>query len=105
MCEQGYIDVFYGDASGVSLRPCIASGWQLKGEEVTVSCRHGGQLNCFALLSRSDECFVRATEATITGDWLAEQLGDFADGLGRLTVIALDNASVHKKMVREHGEE
>ena len=37
----------------------------------------------------------------MTGDWLAEQLDVFADGLKRLTVIVLDNASVHKKMVRE----
>lgn len=57
-------------------------------------CSHGGQLNCFALLSRTNECFVRTTEATITGDWLAEQLDLFSQGLKRLTVIVLDNASV-----------
>ena len=105
LCEQGQIDVLYGDESGVSLQPCIASGWQLKGDEVVVPSRHGGQLNCFALLSRANRCFVRTTEATVTGDWLAEQLDLFAEGLnGRLTVVVLDNAPVHKKMVREHGD-
>ena len=66
---------------------------------------HGGQLNCFALLSRSNACFVRTTEETVTADWLALQLDAFSEGLkGRLTVVVLDNAPVHKKMAREHGE-
>ena len=82
----------------------MASGWQLKWEEVTVPCSHGGQLNCFALLSRENRCFVRTTEGAVTADWLAEQFDDFSRGLKRLTVVVLDNASVHKKMVREHGQ-
>ena len=66
---------------------------------------HGGRLNCFALLSRGNACFTRTTEGKVTADWLAEQLDVFSDSLnGRLTVVVLDNAAVHKKMVREHGE-
>ena len=70
LCEQGHIDVLYGDASGVSLRPCIASGWQLEGEEVTAPCSHGGQLNCFALLSRGNDCYAFTSEAAVTADWI-----------------------------------
>ncbi len=95
--------MLYGDASGVSLRPCIASGWQLKGEEVSVPCSHGGRLNCFALLSRSNTCSSFTSEEAVTADWLAEQMDAFSLGLKRLTVVVLDNASVHKKMVRGHG--
>ena len=40
----------------------------------------------------------------MTSDGLAEQLDVFADGLKRLTVVVLDNAPIHKKMAREHGE-
>ena len=105
LSESGHIDVLYGDESGVSLQPCLALGWQLTGEAVVVPSSHGGQLNCFALLSRENRCFVRTTEEKVTGDWLAEKLDEFSRGLqGRLTVIVLDNAPVHKKMVREHGE-
>lgn len=101
--EQGQIDVLYGDESGVCLQPSVVSGWQFRGEEVTAPSSHGGRLNCFALLARDNTCFVRTTEETVTADWLAKQLDEFSQGLKRLTVIVLDNASVHKKMVREHG--
>ena len=103
--KSGHIDVLYGDESGVSLQPCIMSGWQRKGEEVTIPSSHGGQLHCFALLSRENRCFIRTTEEKVDADWLAEQRDVFSEGLnGRLTVVVLDNAPVHKKMAREHGE-
>lgn len=77
LCEQGQINVLYGDQSGVSLQPRIASGWQFRGERVVAPSSHGGQLNCFALLSRSNACFVRTTEEAVTGDWLALQLDEY----------------------------
>ena len=72
--QQEQIDVFYGDESGVSLFPTVPYGWQFRGEEVATPSGHGGQLNCFALLSRDNACFVRTTEESITADWLPKQL-------------------------------
>lgn len=89
---------------GVCLCPYIPYGWQFRGEKVACPSQHGGRLNCFALLRRDNECFFAATEGRVTGEWLGEQIDRFSLSLTRLTLIVLDNAPVHKKMVKDYGE-
>jgi len=101
--EQGAIDIFYGDESGVSLVPNVPYAWQFRDEVVSLPSERGGYLNCFALLSRCNRCFTRTTQGKVTADWIAEQIEAFSQTLRRLSVIVLDNASVHKKAVKEHG--
>ena len=95
--------MYYGDESGVSLLPNVPYGWQFPDEVVTMPSERGAHLNCFALLSRHNECFWRTTEERVTGVWIAEQIEAFAQNLRRLTVIVLDNASVHIKAARENA--
>ncbi len=102
LSEQGAIDVFYGDESGVSLLPNVPYAWQFADEVVTLPSERGGRLNCFALVSRCNRCFAKTTQAKVTADWVAEQIGEFSQTLCRLTVIVLDNARVHTKAVKEH---
>ena len=71
---------------------------------MTLPGEHGGHLNCFALLSRANRCFFRTTEEKVTGDWVSRQIDEFAQSLRRLTVLVLDNATVHTKAVREQLE-
>jgi transposase len=101
LSEKGLIDIFYGDESGVSLLPNVPYAWQFPDEVVTLPSERGGRLNCFALLSRCNRCFARFTDGKVTGAWIAEQINAFAKALERLTVIVLDNASVHTKAFRE----
>jgi hypothetical protein len=101
LSEQGQIDVFYGDESGISLVPTIPYAWQFPDEVVTLPSERGGRLNCFALLSRCNDCFAKTTEGKVTGAWIAEQIDAFCSTLKRLTVVVLDNASVHLKAVKE----
>jgi transposase len=100
LSESGQIDVFYGDESGVSLLPNVPYAWQFQDEVVTLPSERGGRMNCFALLSRDNRCFARTTEGSVTGDWIAEQIEEFSKTLERLTVIVLDNASVHARAVK-----
>lgn len=102
LSRQGAIDIFYGDESGVSLLPNVPYAWQFWDEVVTLPSERGGHLNCFALLSRCNRCFARATEGKVTAHWIAEQIEEFSQTLRCLTVVVLDNASVHKKAVTEH---
>ncbi len=55
----------------------------------------GGQINCFALLSRGNRCFVQITPNTITGDFVTEQLDRISLCLTKPRVIVLDNAPIH----------
>jgi hypothetical protein len=62
MSEQGWIDLYYGDESRVSLQPCVPYAWQFKEEEVFMPSDKGRGLNCFALLSRANDCRFVTTQ-------------------------------------------
>ena len=102
--EQGQIDVFYGDESGVSLIPCVPSGWQFRDEDLFVPSMSGKAVNCFALLARNSRCFFRTTEQVIDAALICDYLDDFSRTLERPTVVVLDNAPVHQKEVRKRRE-
>ena len=103
MSEQKQIDLLYGDESRVSLLPCVPYGWQFADEQVTMPSEKGGGVNCFALLSRQNECYAHFTEGKFTAAWISERLDALSLSLSRLTVMVLDNASVHRKAVKERG--
>lgn len=93
--------MFYGDESGVSLLPCVPHAWQFADEQVVMPSERGGRVNFFALLSRDNRIHRYLTEQTITAAWISERLDALSLSLSRLTVVVLDNASVHKKAVKE----
>lgn len=101
LSEQGHLDLFYGDESGVSLVPCVCSGWQFKDEVVFAPSVKGGGVNCFGLLSRDNRLFFRTTEQTIDAALVCDYLDQFSQTLERLTVVVLDNAPVHQKQVQQ----
>ena len=41
--------------------------WQFADEQVTLPAAKGGQINCFALLSRDNRCLAQTTPEAITG--------------------------------------
>ena len=105
LSEQGRIDLYYGDESGVSLEPCVPYAWQFADEQVSMPAAKGGQINCFALLSRQNQCVVQTTPTAITGDFVAEQLDRFSFCLPRPAVVVLDNAPIHHgKAIRERRD-
>ncbi len=55
----------------------------------------GAGLNCFALLSRANECRFETTTHTIDSAFIVEQLESLSFGLERVTVVVLDNAPPH----------
>lgn len=93
------IDLYYADESRVSLEPCIPYGWQFADEEVSMPSGKGGGLNCFALLSRNNECFVKTSEQTISSHFILEQFEELSLSLKKLTVVVLDNARIHTSLI------
>ncbi len=104
LSEQGHIDLLYGDESRVSLLPCVPYGWQFSDEQVVMPSERRGGVNCFALLSRQNECYAHLTEGKITAAWISERLDTLSLFLRRLTVVVLDNASVHVKAIKDRGQ-
>ena len=105
MSEQGLMDLYYGDESRVSLQPCVPYAWQFKGEDAFMPSTQGRGLNCFALLSRANECRFETTHNAINARFIVEQLEGLSWGLKRITVAVLDNAPAHvAKQVQECRE-
>jgi hypothetical protein len=75
LSEQQLIDLYYGDESRVSLEPCIPYGWQFPDEEVFMPTQKGAGLNCFALLTRNNQCLTETSEQNINSRFILETLG------------------------------
>jgi transposase len=102
MSEQGLIDLYYGDESRIALQPCVPYAWQFKDEEVFMPSTKGAGLNCFALLSRANECRFQTTHNAINARFIVEQLEGLSLNLHGVTVVVLDNAPPHvAKQVQE----
>jgi len=96
------VDLYYGDESRVSMEACVPYGWQFKDENVFMPSSKGAGLNCFALLSRANDCRFETTRQRITSTFIIEQLERLSFSIKQTTVVVLDNARVHtSKKVQE----
>lgn len=95
LAEKQLIDLYYADESRVSLEPLVPYGWQFPDEEVFMPTSKGNGLNCFALLSRTNQCLVKTSEQTFSAQFILEQFETLSFKLRKLTVIVLDNARIH----------
>ncbi len=102
MSRENLIDLYYGDEAGVSLEPNVPYGWQFPDEEVSMPSEKGKGINCFALVSRSNQNWTATSEQTINGEFVIEQLERFSFSIKEVTVVVLDNARIHRcKQMRE----
>jgi transposase len=96
------IDLYYADQRRVCLEPCVPYGWQFPDEDVFMPSTKGKGLNCFGLLSRTNQLLFTTTTQNITSAFVFEYLERLSLMLNKPTVIVLDNASVHTaKIIRE----
>lgn len=93
--ERGWIDLYYGDESRVSLEANVPDGWQFVDEDVFFPVEKGGGLNLFGLIGRDNRLIYETTAEKITAQFIFEQLEMFSMQIKRLTVLVLDNASIH----------
>jgi len=95
LSETNLIDLYYADESRVSLEPSIPYGWQFADEEVFMPSAKGNGLNCFALLTRNNQCLIQTSSETLTSRFIFEQFENLSVRLRKLTVVVLDNARIH----------
>jgi transposase len=102
LSQQSLIDLYYADESRVCLDPCVPYGWQFSNEDVFMPSAKGNGLNCFGLLSRRNQFKFRTTTANITSSFVFDYLEQLSFTIKKMTVIVLDNASVHTaKIIRD----
>jgi len=64
-------------------------------EDFFMPTAKGSGLNCFALLSRTNQCLIKTSEKTISAQFILEQFETLSFNLHKLTVVVLDNARIH----------
>ena len=93
---RGQIELFYFDAAGFTLIPCIPYAWQPPG--VTYELPSGGRqrLNVLGLLNRANEAYFYLLTGRIGSAEVIAALDHFAAVRPHhLTLVILDNAPIH----------
>lgn len=102
---MGLIDLFYGDESHVSSEGYVPYGWQFPDEEVAIYVEKGYKTNIFGMINRSNVCHWRASPQNINSEFVVRFLEDLSLKIKKKTVIALDNASIHRsKLLKQNVE-
>ncbi len=103
--QNGLIDLYYGDESGVNLEPCVPYGWQFADERVSMPTAKGRGVNCFGLFTGSNKAVVATSENSMTAAFVIEQLEKLSFSIEKITVLVLDNARIHtgKQMTERIG--
>lgn len=96
LCELGYIELLYGDASRISEMPNVPYGWQFKGERVFMPSEKGKGINVFGFINRANRLTYEMTDGKITSEFLIRQIEKILDTMNKPTVIVLDNAKAHR---------
>lgn len=96
LCEQGFVDLFYGDESHVCSTGYVPYGWQFPGEAVFIPTEKGYKINIWGLISRNNQTHWLTTEKNIKANFIFTQLEELSFSIQKPTVIVLDNASIHK---------
>ncbi len=100
LSSTGTIDLFDADESGVCREGYVPYGWQFAGERVSIaSCKDSKRLNCFALMSRHNDCHFHSTTKNIDAAFIAERLEQLSFSICKPTVIVLDCAAMHRSML------
>jgi transposase len=74
----------------------VPYGWQFRDEDVFMPVEYGGGLNLFGLIGRDNRLIYQTTVEKITSQFIFEQLEIFSMNIKKLTVLVLDNVTVHR---------
>lgn len=93
--RKGEIELRYLDEAGLSLVPSIPYGWQAKDGTITLKSQTSKRLNIIGIFSPQNELVYEVFTGTTKSDRVIELLDQFSQDLKQLTVVVLDQASIH----------
>lgn len=105
----GHIDLYYGDSTKVSEQGYVPYGWQFADEDIRIPARKGRSVNCFGLITRTNQFIGKVTENNINADFMIKLLDELSWQITKPTVVVLDNARAHtackvKELLRFWGD-
>lgn len=99
----GELDVFYLDESGFSSRSCVPYAWQPRGETLCLPAHVSGRTNVIGFMSRNNEAYFHAVDGSVTHREIVAAMNNFVRlrPPEKLTIVVMDNATVHHKAAKE----
>lgn len=93
--KSGDWNLYYFDEAGFSLTPSVPYGWQEVGKTIEIPSRKSKRLNVLGFMGYDSQLSSYTVEGAVDGEIVCSVFDDFADTITELTVVVLDNASVH----------
>lgn len=95
--QAGTCDLYYFDASGFCLQPCIPYAWQPIGETLALpQSSHKQRLNVLGLLKRDNTLVPYLVDGSVDTSAVVACLDQFSEQLDKRTYVLIDNAPVHR---------
>ena len=96
LSDTGAIDLRYLDESGFCLTPYVPYSWQDKEVSQGYPSNKSKRINVLGLLNRKNELYSYIFETRITSEIVIKFLDNYVEKIDKMTVIVLDNASIHR---------
>ena len=88
LSKNGLIDLFYGDETHICSEGYVPYGWQFPDAKVAILVEKGHKLNCFGLISRTNEFHWATTEQNIDSCFVKEFLNNLSFNIKKETAAA-----------------
>lgn len=95
MHRDGYIDLYFADASHFSLTPSISYAWQKKDEQILVPSSKSIALSVFGLMTPDCKLYSETVQGTLNSEKIISIFDEFVKTTVKQTVVIVDNAPVH----------
>nr|WP_276324172.1 transposase [Anaplasma marginale] len=90
------MDLRYFDESGFSLTPYVPYAWQEKGNPIIIKSSKSKRINVLGLMNKNLELDYEIIVGKVNSETVIKFLDEFSNDLQRITVVVLDQASIHK---------
>jgi hypothetical protein len=94
--DQGKIDLYYFDESGFALDPTIPYAWQEPKSVIELPAMRYGRINVLGFMNRHNDLHAYMFEQSIHTGVVIAWFDAFCQTITKKTVVAVDNASIHR---------
>src|SRR5256885_13776235 len=94
--DQGKIDLYYFDESGLTLDPYIPYAWQEPGTVRELPATKGTRINVLGFMNSKNDLHPSMFEQSINTSVVVACLHDFCQRIKKKTIVIMDNSSIHR---------
>lgn len=95
MHRDGYVDLYFADASHFSLTPSVSYAWQKKDEQILVPAAKSIAMSVFGLMTPDCKLYSQTFQGTLNSEKIIGVFDQFAKTAIKQTIVVVDNAPVH----------